>query len=66
MLAMAYVDGFEHDVFPSHARRDEKMPEGERGWGSAAEQQHLQIVLKQREDRTEAAGGSSCRGSRAL
>ncbi len=47
---MAYVDGFEHDVFLSYAQVNNSAPEGRRGWVSTFEV-YLQIALDQRAGR---------------
>ena len=45
---MAYVEGFEHDIFLSYARvDDETAAEAERGWVSAFER-YLQVALDKR------------------
>ncbi len=44
---MSYVDGFEHDVFLSYARADDRASEGETGWVSAFEER-LRIYLQQK------------------
>ncbi len=45
---MAYVDGFEHDIFLSYAGVDDKTAtEGERGWVTTFEK-HLRIALEKR------------------
>ncbi len=53
---MAYVDGFEHDVFLSCAPVDDQTAsEGERGWVSAFEE-HLRVAL----DRRAGGVGADC------
>ncbi|MCP3957956.1 MAG: toll/interleukin-1 receptor domain-containing protein [bacterium] len=48
---MAYVDGFEHDIFLSYARVDDQTATaGERGWVSAFEE-HLRVALDRRAGR---------------
>jgi hypothetical protein len=44
---MAYVDGFEHDIFLSYARKDDEAAGGETGWVTAFEER-LRIFLQRK------------------